>query len=273
MKIKVLINCHHSRLVEDLLANRSASFDCLTTSGYSLDILRHVEVYQPDIFLTFFDKYDFEVIQQYYALKRERQMFRLPFAVIGRDDVCDTCAKYDTDLFTTILRRPITVFKIREKLKHAVEQAQHLPMHAEASRGGELPEQWEEDFSEPMPLVEKKKILVVDDDKNVLRMLKTALERRYDVTTMTSGRMAQKYLETKDADLILLDYQMPHENGAEVLKKIRANPAHQKIPVIFLTGVAETSKVQEVISLDLQGYLLKPVNMERLFQMIKELIG
>lgn len=272
MKIKVLLNSHHSRLVEDLLASRSASFDCLTTSSYPIDILHHVEVYQPDIFLTFFDKYDFAVIQRYYALKQERVMRHLPFAAIGRDDVCDTCAKYDMELFSTILRRPITVFKIREKLKHAVEQTQHLQVHGVPA--AETPETWEDDTIEPVPLlVEKKKILVVDDDKNVLRMLKTALERRYDVTTMNSGRMAQKYLETKNADLILLDYQMPHENGAEVLKKIRANPKHQNIPVIFLTGVAETSKVQEVISLDLQGYLLKPINMERLFQMIKELIG
>ena len=85
--------------------------------------------------------------------------------------------------------------------------------------------------------------------------------------------MAEKYLKTRYADLILLDYHMPQENGAEVLKKIRSNPRLADIPVIFLTGVSEADKVQEVVSMNLQGYLLKPINMDRLFIMIRSLIG
>ena len=227
MKLKVLINCRHSRLVEDLMSSRSSSFDCLTTSGYTQDILRHVEVYQPNVFLSFWEKYDYEVVQQYYMLKRERSMYRLPFVVISRDDVCDTCTKYDSELFSAILRRPITVFKIRERLKQVTTESLERQLHSNApapDTAAEL-ELTEDGSDSSAPFQEKKRILIVDDDKNMLRMLKLALEKRYDVTTLTSGRMAQKYLETKSADLILLDYQMPHENGAVVLKKSAPAPS------------------------------------------------
>lgn len=115
--------------------------------------------------------------------------------------------------------------------------------------------------------------MVVDDDKTTLRMLKTALEEKfYTVSAMANGKIAEKYLQTKTVDLILLDYQMPMESGAEVLKWIRSDMRLKDIPVVFLTGVSDSDKVQEVISMKPQGYLLKPVNMERLFIMIRNLI-
>ena len=72
--------------------------------------------------------------------------------------------------------------------------------------------------------------------------------------------------------MLLLDYQMPMESGAEVLKWIRADMRLKDIPVIFLTGVSDSDKVSEVISMQPQGYLLKPVNMDCLFIMIRNLI-
>ena len=121
--------------------------------------------------------------------------------------------------------------------------------------------------------ITKKHILVVDDDKDILRMLKSALEDKYDVTTVSSGKMAEKYLETKISDLILLDYRMPGESGADVLTKIREDGRLANIPVVFLTGVTDSDKVQQVLSMNLQGYLLKPINMDRLFLLIRSLIG
>ena len=129
------------------------------------------------------------------------------------------------------------------------------------------------DFAPAAEKIAKKHILVVDDDKDILRMLKSALEDKYDVTTVSSGRMAEKYLETKMSDLILLDYHMPGESGADVLAKIRENCSLANIPVVFLTGVTDSDKVQQVLSMNLQGYLLKPINMDRLFLLIRSLIG
>ena len=115
-----------------------------------------------------------------------------------------------------------------------------------------------------------KNILVVDDDPRVLRLIRIYLED-YQVAVATSGRVAIKYLENKTVDLILLDYEMPGEDGVEVLKKLRANPKTKDIPVVFLTGVADKKRIQEVLKLNPQGYVLKPVLRNKLLKIIEDI--
>ena len=67
----------------------------------------------------------------------------------------------------------------------------------------------------------KKHILIVDDDSRVLRLLKGYLSGRYELATAINGKVAMNFLETKKTDLVLLDYEMPTENGAAVLEQIR----------------------------------------------------
>lgn len=73
--------------------------------------------------------------------------------------------------------------------------------------------------------------------------------------------------------MILLDYEMPIINGGEVLKKLRENPATKDIPVVFLTGVSNRSTIQEVLAMKPQGYLLKPIDSEKLFKVIMDVLG
>ena len=121
------------------------------------------------------------------------------------------------------------------------------------------------------PENQKKHILVVDDDRTILKMLKTALSEKYEVTTMANGIVVDKFLETKYVDLIILDYEMPVETGADVFRKIKKNPKTQHIPVCFLTGVTEREKILEVMSLKPHGYLLKPIDMDMLMSTISNL--
>ena len=81
-----------------------------------------------------------------------------------------------------------------------------------------------------------------------------------------------KFLERRMTNLILLDYEMPGENGPAVLEQLRATEATKDIPVVFLTGVTETKKIQEALMLKPQSYLLKPVNREKLLSTIESLI-
>ena len=74
-------------------------------------------------------------------------------------------------------------------------------------------------------------------------------------------------------NLILLDYEMPGENGPEVLEKLRANPITNQIPVIFLTGINDRKKIQQVLALKPQGYLLKPIDHDKLVEAIENTIG
>lgn len=118
----------------------------------------------------------------------------------------------------------------------------------------------------------KKHILVVDDDRTVLKMLKTALSDKYDVTTMVNGIMVEKFLMSKKVDLVILDYEMPIETGAAVFRKIKANEKARKVPVCFLTGISDKEKIMEVMALKPHGYMLKPIDMDMLFSTISNLI-
>ncbi len=119
----------------------------------------------------------------------------------------------------------------------------------------------------------KKHILVIDDDPRMLRLIKEELRDEYNVATATSGKVGLAFLQRKTTDLILLDYEMPEENGPEVLDKIRADIKTKNIPVVFLTGINDREKIQKVLSMKPQGYLLKPINHDKLLETISNVIG
>lgn len=110
----------------------------------------------------------------------------------------------------------------------------------------------------------KKHILIVDDDRTVLKMLKTALEEDYTITTMVNGVMVEKFLVAKEVDLVILDYEMPGLTGADIFRKLKVNEQTANIPVCFLTGISDREKIMEVMSLRPHSYLLKPIDMDML---------
>ena len=127
-------------------------------------------------------------------------------------------------------------------------------------------------IDEPNVKNSKANILVIDDDKNILRLIKSACSEFFNITTMLNADLIDKYFETKTVDLILLDYEMPGENGPQVFQRLRKIPNAASTPIVFLTGVSDRKKIQEVMSLKPQGYVLKPINMEKLFSSIYSLI-
>jgi response regulator RpfG family c-di-GMP phosphodiesterase len=107
----------------------------------------------------------------------------------------------------------------------------------------------------------------------MLKVIKLHLHEKYDVATAISGKVALKFLETKKTDLILLDYEMPEENGVQVLEKLRLNPDTMNIPVIFLTGITDRKKIQNALVMKPQGYLLKPIDRKKLLATIDDILG
>jgi len=102
-------------------------------------------------------------------------------------------------------------------------------------------------------------ILVVDDEKDILELLKYNLEKDgYRVLTAQNGKEALK-LARQNPELVVLDIMMPELDGWEVCKAIRKDPATSKIPIIILT--ARDSEVDEVVGLELgaDDYITKPV--------------
>ncbi len=120
---------------------------------------------------------------------------------------------------------------------------------------------------------EKPHILVIDDDVRMLRTIYQILKNDYQVSVTKGGEEARNFLKTNEVRLILLDYMMPGENGVEVLKSLRANQKTGNIPVVFLTGLDDKKKIIECLSLKPAGYIMKPVDREKLAAKIKAIIG
>ena len=116
----------------------------------------------------------------------------------------------------------------------------------------------------------KKKVLIIDDDGAMLRMMKTWLSVKYRVYMASSGKIALSFLAQNPVDLILLDYEMPVMNGPDVLKEIRQTQAIKDIPVIFLTAKDDKESVMKVISLKPAKYLLKSMPKEKLIGSIDD---
>ena len=116
----------------------------------------------------------------------------------------------------------------------------------------------------------RKKILIIDDDGAMLRMMKTWLSVKYHVYMASSGKIALTFLEQTPVDLVLLDYEMPVMNGPEVLKAMREHSRLRFIPVIFLTAKDDKESVMRVVSLKPAKYLLKSMPKEKLIGAIDE---
>jgi len=122
----------------------------------------------------------------------------------------------------------------------------------------------------------KKRILVVDDEASLTRMLKRNLEStgRYEVHTENSGAAGVAAARAFHPDFILLDVMMPGVDGGEVAAQLREDKALEKIPVVFLTAIVkqeETTATGGTIG----GceYLAKPIKLEDLVACIQKHIG
>lgn len=117
-----------------------------------------------------------------------------------------------------------------------------------------------------------KRILVVDDEPNILTLLKMNLEiNRYEVITAETGNEAIKKALTESPDLILLDLMLPDIDGVTVCQKIRTEPSIRTIPVIMLT--AKTEETDMIIGLEVgaDDYITKPFSIREVLARIKVL--
>ena len=99
------------------------------------------------------------------------------------------------------------------------------------------------------------------------------LHDEYDVATAVNGKVAFRFLEHRRVDLILLDYEMPGEDGPDILEKLRAKETTTDVPVIFLTGISDRKKIKKALMMKPEGYLLKPIDHDKLISTIKKYIG
>ncbi len=298
MKYKLLLMGNNKTVINDFFNQMDFSFECMSTSERYDDILNHMKYFRPDAFVYCLFRENTAELKKFINVENSILRQKLPIIVIGDPEECDVFSRVAPVMTVTMLQRPMStrnieneIIKLLDARREEKEQEERRweeqekkaqEMEAQAKEAREKARREQELLETAAAVIaagtmseEKKRrkhILIVDDDSSVLKLIKGYLSEKYDVATAISGKVAMKFLETRKTDLVLLDYEMPIENGPTVLGKIRSDEKIKNLPVVFLTGVTAKDKIQEVLAMKPQGYLLKPIDAERLFSTIDSIL-
>lgn len=120
---------------------------------------------------------------------------------------------------------------------------------------------------------QKTKILIVDDEPNILLSLDLLMRRNgYDVFVARNGQEALELLKEQNPDLIILDIMMPDVDGYEICRIIKSSEQYKKCKVVFLSAKSKESDIEFGLSVGADAYLTKPFSTRMLVQKIKELL-
>ncbi len=117
------------------------------------------------------------------------------------------------------------------------------------------------------------RILAVDDEKHILRLVQINLEKAgYDVVTASNGREALAAVDAQKPALIVMDVMMPEMDGLEALTILKSKPETAGIPVIMLTAKAQDADVFQGWQSGADLYLTKPFNPIELLTFVKRIL-
>jgi DNA-binding response OmpR family regulator len=119
-----------------------------------------------------------------------------------------------------------------------------------------------------------KKILIADDEEDLRLLVQVTLEHpSYHILTAVDGFRAMDAIRAHIPDLVILDWMMPGLDGCEVVKMLRRNPNTAGIPIVMLTAKDGLESRDQLASLELAGYLVKPFSPLELIQKVREVLA
>ena len=265
----------HFRKINKSLAEKYEVRACVN----KLEIFRGMfKLNKPDVVVMLLNEMDETNEEIFKELRKEYKEIPVVYAGISFEN--KEIPNYLTSKQFEYVEEPYTEEILGEKIEYALEKDISEEESGEAvGKKDEKEGEKETEGKEPIEKNsssyedEKKSILLVDDSGVFLRMMKGLLEEKYDVRMTTSGIKAITLIHEKHPDLILLDYEMPLYDGRETMIKIRESEKTKDIPIVFVTAVNDKEHIKAVLSLKPTGYLLKPVDKDRLLRTVKEIIG
>jgi CheY-like chemotaxis protein len=116
-----------------------------------------------------------------------------------------------------------------------------------------------------------KKILIVDDQPDIRRLIHRTLGKRYEILEAGDGETALDMVRASEPDAVILDVMMPGEfDGFEVLKQIKGDPALNAIFVVMVTAKGLSTDFETGIRAGADGYLIKPFSPLQLMNLLQE---
>lgn len=120
----------------------------------------------------------------------------------------------------------------------------------------------------------KKKILVVDDEPNIVKLLESILkDEGYEVVIAFDGEEALNKVKETTPDLIILDITLPKVDGYGVCNILQADEKYKDIPIVFLTARGQVMDIKTGMELGAVSYISKPFNVKVLLGIIKGAVG
>jgi CheY-like chemotaxis protein len=118
-----------------------------------------------------------------------------------------------------------------------------------------------------------KKILMVDDEPDILKIVKfRLLNAGYEVIFASNGQEGVDLARAQSPDLIIMDYRMPILNGIDAAKLIKKDAQLKHIPILFMTASSATITEDIIKAVGIEAYLTKPFEADILLQKVKQLL-
>jgi CheY-like chemotaxis protein len=118
------------------------------------------------------------------------------------------------------------------------------------------------------------KILVAEDERDIRDLIAFTLKfAGYDIVTANNGEEAVQLTKQELPDLVITDVRMPKMTGYEACRQIKADPATQHIPVVFLSAKGQEAEVQTGLDSGADEYLLKPFAPDQLTRKVADILA
>ncbi|MBO0330133.1 response regulator transcription factor [[Muricauda] lutisoli] len=122
--------------------------------------------------------------------------------------------------------------------------------------------------------MKQKKILIVDDEPNIVMSLEYAFKKKdFEVFIARDGTEALEISDRERPDLILLDIMMPEMDGYETLKRVRDNKDLSHTKVVFLSAKSKEKDVEKGLKMGADSYMTKPFSIKKVISDIEDLLG